>query len=61
MVTRIRKAVERLKKFPGLGTLVHEWDRPDLREVVVGSDRVVYHLDERQILILAVIHGSRQL
>jgi toxin ParE1/3/4 len=61
MVARIKKAVERLKRFPGSGAQVHEWDRPDLREVLVGNYRVIHHLHERHDVILSVIHAASRL
>jgi toxin ParE1/3/4 len=60
-VDRIRIAVERLKRFPGSGTRVHEWDRPELREIVVGNYRVIYRLGDRTVEILTVIHAASQL
>jgi toxin ParE1/3/4 len=61
MIDRIKKAVDRLKRFPGSGTQVHEWDRPDLREIMVGNYRVIYRLDEQSAVILTVIHAASQL
>jgi addiction module RelE/StbE family toxin len=61
MVERLRKAVDRLRRFPGSGTLVPEWDRPELREIVVGNYRVIYRLKERCVEILTVIHAARHL
>ncbi len=61
MVDRIRRAVERLRQFPASGTRVHEWDRPDLREIVVGNYRVIYRLDEKAVVILTIIHAASQL
>jgi plasmid stabilization system protein ParE len=60
-VERIKKAVERLRRFPGSGTLVRERDRPDLREILVGNYRVIYWLNEGVAVILTVVHASRQL
>jgi toxin ParE1/3/4 len=61
MVNRIRTTVERLRRFPGSGTRVQEWDRPELREVVVGNYRVIYRLDDKVVVILTVIHAASQL
>ena len=61
MVDRLRKAVERLGQFPGSGTRVHEWNRPDLREIVVGNYRVIYRLNDEIVEILTVIHAARRL
>jgi toxin ParE1/3/4 len=61
MVERIKKAVERLKRFPGSGARVHEWDRPDLREVLVANYRVIYRLSDSVVQIITVIHGASRL
>ncbi len=61
VVNRIRRSVERLKQFPESRTRVLEWDRPDLREIVVSNYRVIYGLRENDVEILAVIHAARQL
>jgi toxin ParE1/3/4 len=61
VVERLRKAVERLQVFPESGTRVIEWDRPDLREVVVGNYRAVYRYREQIVEILAVLHAARNL
>jgi len=61
MVDRLRKAVERLRRFPGSGVRVHEWDRPDLREIVVGNYRVIYRLKESVVEMLTVIHAASRL
>src|SRR4051794_20633482 len=58
MVERLRKAVERLSRFPGSGTRVHEWDRPELREIIVGNYRVIYRLRDECVEILTVIHAA---
>jgi addiction module RelE/StbE family toxin len=60
-VERIKQAVERLRRFPGSGTLVHERDCPDLREVLVGSYRVIYWVRQDVVVILTVVHAARQL
>lgn len=60
-VERIRRAANRLRRFPGSGTKVLEWDRDDLREVLVGSYRIIYQWDDRRVRILTVIHAARQL
>ncbi len=61
LVNRIKTSVERLRQFPRAGTLVQEWDRPDLREIVVSSYRVIDRIRDEAVEILAVIHAARQL
>jgi plasmid stabilization system protein ParE len=61
MVEKIKKAVERLSRFPRFGASVSEWDREDIREILVGSYRIIYRLRSDFVEIVALIHGARQL
>ncbi|MBI1806287.1 MAG: type II toxin-antitoxin system RelE/ParE family toxin [Ignavibacteria bacterium] len=46
-VSRITASVERLKKFPSSGRIVSELGMSTVREIVLGSYRIVYRLSER--------------
>jgi toxin ParE1/3/4 len=61
MLDRLNKAVERLRRFPGCGTRVQEWDRPDLREILVGNYRIICRLGDKSVEILSVIHAASRL
>ena len=58
---RLISAVERLDRYPRLGRTVPEYGDPALRELIVGSYRVVYCIENREVVILAIVHGSRDL
>jgi plasmid stabilization system protein ParE len=58
---RLREAPKPLKLFPRLGAVVPEFDRETLRELLVGSYRVIYEVREPDCYIIAVVHGSRDL
>jgi toxin ParE1/3/4 len=58
---RLREAPKRLKLFPHLGSVVPEFDRPTLRELLVEPYRIVYEIREDDCYVLAVVHGSRNL
>lgn len=58
---RIVGAVERLRRHPRLGRVVPEYRDTHLRELIVGSYRVVYRLSGQRLGIIAVVHGSRDL
>src|SRR5947209_1547262 len=60
-VNRIKRAVERIRRFPESGSVVEEWNRPDVREIFVGDYRIVYRFRTLVIEILAVFHGARRL
>ena len=60
-VATIVRRVERLSVFPRLGRVVPEFRRPEIRELIWRSYRIVYHLTGSQVQILAVVHGARRI
>lgn len=62
-VERITDAAERLARFPQLGQVLPEFPRLAYRQIVVGVYRLIYRDDSEQdrILVMGVIHGSRDL
>ncbi|MEO8637159.1 MAG: type II toxin-antitoxin system RelE/ParE family toxin [Gemmatimonadales bacterium] len=59
LVERLFTAVDRLEVFPDSGRIVPEFQRRDLREVILGSYRIVYRLSADRAVILTVFHGAR--
>jgi addiction module RelE/StbE family toxin len=59
LVERLFNAVDRLEAFPESGRIVPEFQRRDLREVILGSYRIVYRLHAERAVILTVFHGAR--
>lgn len=55
---KVQKVVSRLKKYPQSGRIVPELNRSEIRELIVGSYRVIYKLDAH-ISILTVFHGAK--
>ena len=60
-VQRIIGAVERLRDFPQMGRTVPEYNDRTMREVVFHRYRIIYRLVDGQVLVLAVVHASRDL
>lgn len=60
VVEKIFKSMENLKEFPKMGRIVPELEKEDIRELIVYSYRLVYQIQENQILVIAVIHGKRK-
>jgi plasmid stabilization system protein ParE len=58
-VERLFAAVDRLQQFPESGRVVPELQRPDMREVLVGSYRIVYLVGPGVVHVLTVFHGAR--
>ena len=54
-------AVERLASFPRSGRIVPELDDPMIREVPLGSCRIVYRVRGELVEIPTVYHGARLL
>jgi len=59
LVERLFTAVDRLAAFPESGRMVPEFQRADLREIILGSYRIVYQLRDGHAVVLAVFHGAR--
>ena len=59
--TRFFLATDQLEEFPLSGKVVRERGREGLRELVVGSHRVIYTVDDPgHVSIVCVIHGRQQ-
>ena len=59
LVERLISSLERVTHFPEIGRVVPEYRRPDIRELIIGSYRVVYRLRSGQAEVLMVFHGAR--
>ncbi|MEE9151012.1 MAG: type II toxin-antitoxin system RelE/ParE family toxin [Thermoplasmata archaeon] len=60
-IGEIIESAEKSTGFPEIGRIVPEYQQEDIREILVHSYRVIYQLEQNQILILTVIHGRRDL
>jgi len=54
-------ATRRLREFPESGRTIPEAEDKTLREIIVQNYRVMYRLESNHVLILAVMHASRDL
>jgi toxin ParE1/3/4 len=63
MVRRLRGEPARLEQFPESGRMVPEYGNRYIRELIVGSYRIVYRLlpDPDRVQVVMVVHGSRPL
>jgi len=61
MVDRLTRRSEQIAEFPLSGRRVPEYDLPQVREVIEGSYRIIYHITPDQIDVLAVIHAAMNL
>jgi addiction module RelE/StbE family toxin len=61
VVRRIINQTKSLSRFPHSGRKVPEFDDENIRELLAYSYRVIYRIQEEEVLIAAVIHGKRLL
>ncbi len=60
-VREILAATRLLEDMTELGRVVPEFSRIDIRELIVGNYRVIYHVTRGRVTILALVHGRRDL
>jgi toxin ParE1/3/4 len=58
MVDWLTRRSQQIADFPLSGRRVPEYDIEQIREVIEGSYRIIYHIKPDQIDVLAVIHGA---
>ena len=61
MVDRLTKRSQQIADYPLSGRRVQEYELDQLREVIEGPYRIIYHIRSAQIDVVAVIHGSREI
>lgn len=59
VVSKILQLARNLKDFPWIGRVVPELNDENIRERFIYSYRVVYHIEQNRILVVAIIHGKR--
>ncbi|GBE02808.1 toxin RelE2 [bacterium BMS3Bbin06] len=59
VVIKILDVSRSIKNLPSRGRVVPEVGDDNIRELFVYSYRVIYQIQESEILIVAVIHGKR--
>lgn len=58
MVDRLTRRSQQIADFPLSGRRVPEYDMDQIREVIEGSYRIIYHIKPDQIDVLAVVHAA---
>ena len=58
MVDRLTRRSQQIADFPLSGRRVPEYDADQIREVIEGPYRIIYHIKLDQVDVLAVIHGA---
>jgi toxin ParE1/3/4 len=60
-IGRIIEAVESLPELPQMGRVVAEAEDENIRELLFQSYRIMYLVEADRVLILTVLHGSREI
>jgi toxin ParE1/3/4 len=61
VIKKILSQTRMLAQFPRSGRIVPEYDHENVRELIVYSYRIIYQLQENEVVIAAVVHGRRSL
>ena len=61
IVDRLTRRSIQISTFPNAGRMVPEFERAEIREVIEGRYRIIYLVKPREVEVLAVIHGARDL
>jgi toxin ParE1/3/4 len=59
MVDRLTRRSQQIADAPLSGRRVPEYDLDQIRELIEGAYRIIYHIKPDQIDVIAVVHGSR--
>jgi toxin ParE1/3/4 len=60
-VREVRTAARSLSSLAERGRIVPEFGDPTVREIFVRKYRLIYHLKNKTLYIIAFIHGARDL
>ena len=61
MQNYLQSELLKLEMFPRLGRVVPEIDREDIREIILGKYRIIYHIIAEEVEIITIHHGARPL
>lgn len=60
VVDRLTRRSRQIAAFPRSGRVVPEIGLGQIREVIEGPYRIMYHIKPDQVDVIAVIHGAQQ-
>jgi plasmid stabilization system protein ParE len=58
-IDTIFEKVESLKTSSKIGRIVPEIERNEIREILYGNYRVIYHIEKTSISVLTIRHGKQ--
>ena len=60
-VRRVRDRARSLEEMAERGRVVPKLEEPTVRELIVGSYRLIYEIESADVHVLALIHGAHDL
>jgi toxin ParE1/3/4 len=60
-INRLRDRARKATVMPGAGRKVPELDRDDIREVFAGTYRIIYRINQRELVVVTVVEGHQLL
>lgn len=61
LVDQVVRSARNLGYFSDRGRVVPEYQDQSIREVFIGSYRLIYRVEQDRVVVLALIHGARLL
>jgi toxin ParE1/3/4 len=61
IVDRLTRRSQQIAGFPQSGRQVAGFELTQIREVIEGPYRLIYHIQADQIEVLAVVHAAREI
>jgi toxin ParE1/3/4 len=58
-VLRLIEATDRLQDFPLSGRIIQEINESNSREIIYGAYRIMYYINDNEVWITGIVHGSR--
>lgn len=58
-VSRISETTDQLQKFPLSGCVIPEIGDKSCREIIYGSYRIMYRVEDNDVWVTGVVHGAR--
>ena len=58
-INNVFSKIDQLRANPEIGRIVPEINEHQLRELIYGNYRIIYHIGTKQISILTIRHGKQ--
>jgi len=61
IIDRLTRRSQQIGEFPLSGRVVPEFEHAQIREVLEGPYRIIYHIKPDQVDVLAVLHATQEI